>query len=393
MTGGGTPVLPEGGGGRYDVRAMPKKATGTAPGACHFVTGSDEAGVKRAASGLADSLAPGADAFSKEVIDGAVETVEAAVGRIEDTIGALLTLPFLGGEKLVWLKSASFFADSMTGRSEAVLAAIERLCAVLDEGLPDGVRFLLSAPGADKRRTAYRRLGKLCALEVVDMPDLGFRAGAEALIEWTAGRASEHGVRMTPEAVEALAARVGLDTGQMANELEKLRTAFGAAGQVDEEDIRLLVPQTRQGGIFDLSAAIQRRNLPLALETLAQLMRQGEKGVSILLAAIVPTVRSLLVMKDLMSRHKITPSPYLKQFSASLERLPPRSTSHLPRKKDGSLNAYPLSLAATHGSNFTLAELTGAFRACASAAQQLFTGSLGDDVILARLLVGMLSRG
>lgn len=357
------------------------------------MAGSDEAGVKRAAKVLSEKLAPGADAFGMEIVDGAVDGVDAAVSKIEAALGAVMTLPFLGGKKLVWLKSAAFLADTVTGRSEVVLTSLEKLADALESGLPEGVEFLMSAPGADKRRSAYKRFVKACDTEVVDMPDFGFRGGEEALIEWTGGLARERGLKLSPEAVETLAARVGLETAQMASELDKLETAFGKSTPVDAEAVRNLVPQTREGGIFDLSGAVLRRDLPLALDTLAQLFRQGEKGVGILLAAIVPTVRNLVVMKDLMQRHRISPGGYANQFAATLGRLPAEETTHLPRKKDGGLNAYPLSLAASHASNFTLTELLHGFQACASAAQQLFSGTLGDDVILARLLLGMLARG
>ncbi len=370
---------------------MAKEKTAKLSG-CYFVTGSDEAGVKRAARALSEKLAPGADAFGMEVVDGAVDSVDAAVGKLEETYGAIMTLPFLGGSKLVWLKSASFFADSVTGRSESVITGIERLCDAIEAGLPDGVKLLVSAPGADKRRSAYKRLCKSCEVEIADMPDFGFRGGEEALIEWTAGQARSRGLKLTPDAVETLAARVGLNTMQMECELDKLETAFGKTAPVQESAVRDLVPQTREGGIFDLSGALLKRDLPLALDTLEQLFKQREQSVGILLGAIVPTVRNLLLMKDLMSRHKISPGGYANQFASALARLPEQETSHLPRKKDGTFNAYPLSLAASHSSNFTLAELIEGFRSCAAVAQQLFTGTLEDDVIISRFLLGFLSR-
>ena len=41
----------------------------------HFVTGSDEAAVRKAAMELAKELAPDADVFGLEVIDGAADNV------------------------------------------------------------------------------------------------------------------------------------------------------------------------------------------------------------------------------------------------------------------------------------------------------------------------------
>lgn len=358
----------------------------------YFVTGSDEAAVKKAASALAKKLAPDADAFGLETIDGAVDTVDAAASAAREAVQALLTLPFLGGTKLVWLKSASFLADSVAGRSETVVEAVEALCDVLKSGLPEGVTFILSAPQADKRRTAYKSLMKISEAIIHDMPDLGFRAGEEEIVEWTTSRVHARDLQLSPEAVETLAARVGLDTGQLDNELEKLETTFGKAHPISVDDIRLLVPQTREGGIFDLSDAISRRNLPLALDTLSQLNKQGEKGVGILLAAIIPTVRNLLLVKDLLVRHKLPPPAQAHFFTGTLKRLPESALAHLPRKKDGTLNAYPLGLAAINASHYTLPELTAGFAACADANQQLLSGTMTDDVIIARLLIGLMAR-
>ena len=151
---------------------------------------------------LAKELAPDADVFGLEVIDGAADNVEAAINALQQASQALLTLPFLGGSKLVWLKNASFLADAGAGRSESVTGALERLCQVLESGLPEGVSFLLSAPLADKRRTGYKLLTKLATTAVYDLPNLGFRGDEEAIAEWTAVRARERGLQLRPDAVD-----------------------------------------------------------------------------------------------------------------------------------------------------------------------------------------------
>ncbi|HEY5769433.1 MAG TPA: DNA polymerase III subunit delta [Terrimicrobium sp.] len=358
----------------------------------HFLTGTDEGAVRKAAAVLAHELAPGADVFGLETIDGAVDNVEAATKSVHETMQSLLTLPFLGGSKLVWLKNASFLADSVAGRSESVLEALERLCGILIAGLPDGVTFLLSAPLADKRRAAFRSLSKLAATQVHDLPDLGFRGDEEGIVEWTTSRVRERNLQLDPEAIEILAARVGLDTFQLESELEKLETAFGNARPVTADDVRIFVPQTREGGIFDLSDAIAKRDLPLALETLDQLLRQGERGVGILLVAIVPAVRNLLLAKDLLVRHRL-PTPSQPQFFAgALKRLSTEATSHLPRKKDGTISTYLLGIAAINAAHYSLAELEEGFAECSGANQRLLGGSLTEEVVLSRLLIRLLSR-
>lgn len=366
---------------------MPAAKKKTASSNIHFVTGSDEAAVKKAATGLAAELAPSDDPFAVETIDGATATVDEAESRIRATIEALLTVPFFGGEKLVWLKSASFFADSVAGRSETVTKAIEELLSVLERGLPDGVVFLLSAIDPDKRRSAYKTLGKLANVHLFDKPDFGWGATEDDIVDWVTRRAAQAGLRLDPDAAAVLAARVGAETRQLDNEIEKLLVAFGSDEALTVEQVRELVPATRAGGIFDLSNAIAQRDVRLCVRTLDQLFRQGEKGVGILLAAILPTVRNLLVVKDLMETHRIPPPAQPQFFAGALKRLPESALAHLPRKKDGSLSTYPLGIAAMNCRRYTLPELHAALLACERANRDLVTTQLAESIVLSRLLV------
>lgn len=358
----------------------------------HFVTGSDEAAVKKAAAGLAAELAPSDDPFAIETIDGAAATVDEAVSAIRSTIEALLTVPFFGGSKLVWLKSATFLADTVTGRSENVLAPVEKLLEILSSGLPEGIVFLLSAIDPDKRRSAYKTLGKIATIHLHDKPDFGWNATEADVVDWVAQRASSVGIHLDDDAAAILAARVGAESRQLDTELEKLQLAVGHGTSVDVETVRELVASTRAGGIFDLGNAIAKRDLPLCLRTLDQLFRQGERAVGILLAAIIPTVRNLLVVKDLMVAHKISPPAKPQFFSGALNRLPESAIAHLPRKKDGSLNTYPLGIAATNCARYSLPELQAAFAACARANRELVTTQIAESIVLSRLIVEIVGK-
>lgn len=358
----------------------------------HFVAGNDEAEVKKTALDLSRRLAPDADAFGLEIVDGGVESVEAAGSRLRQTMDALATLPFLGGTKLVWLKSATFLADSVTGSSENTLSQVEKFCDFLEEGLPDGVSFLLSAVKPDKRRSAYKRLSKIANTTICDKPELGFGGGEEEIIDWTANEVRKRGLLISEPGIEVLASRVGLEPSRLRTELDKLETAFDTSQKIGPSEVRDLVSATRQSGIFDLGNAIQARNLPLALATLDQLFRQGEKGVGILLASIAPTIRNLLVAKSLLVRHKLRPPSDAKFFGSSLSKLPPEETSHLPRKKDGGINAYGLGLAAIGSSKYSLEELQRGIQDCAEANWRLVTSQSSDQTILTRLLAALMQE-
>ena len=360
----------------------------------HFVTGSDEAEVRMAAKDNAAKLAPpDAGEFGIESLERPADTVDCAVEMINQTIGAIRTLPFFGG-KLVWMKGVTFLKDSVQGRSETVQEELEKFLGVLREGLPDGITLLISAPEPDKRRGFYKSLSEMAETTVKDKLELGGFGGfsEDDLIDWVTERCRERGVKIDARAAEVLAGRIGANSGQLQSEIEKLSSAGGQGQVVTEKLVRDLVPLTRAGGIFDLSDAINKRNLPLCLDTLAQLRRQGENAVGILLAAIVPTVRNLLVAKDLMERHKMRPPAQPQFFASDLKRLRTEETSHLPRKKDGTLNSYGIGLAAVNAARFDRDHLVSAFLACRDANQKLLSGHGSEDTLLTQLLVRIVAK-
>ena len=161
------------------AHAIAQAKTKTATANIRAIVGSDEARVKREAAELAKQLAPAeAGEFGLEIIDGAADNVDGAANAIRSTIGALQTLPFFGGGKLVWLKSANFLSDDVKGKSANVLEPLEELGAILAGGLPDDVTFLVSAIDPDKRRSFYKTLTKLADIQIFDEPDLN-RSGWE----------------------------------------------------------------------------------------------------------------------------------------------------------------------------------------------------------------------
>ena len=351
------------------------------------VVGSDEAEVKRCARELSEAMAPDGD-FGMDVVDGDVDGADAAAGRIHETIQALMTFPFFGGEKLVWLKNARFLGDNVTGRSAGVVEALEKLQEVLSGGLPGGTRFLLSALEVDKRRSFYKALQKVARVELFDRVDTGKAGWEEAAAGVVRQCAGERGLEMEGGALELFALFTGGDRQTVVNEVEKIDLYLGPGRRrVGEAEVRLLVPLSREGIIFEIGNAIAARELERSLELLGQLMHQGESAIGILLVAIYPTVRSLLLAKDLMARHRLTKPGQPFFFGKTLERLPAAATEHLPRKKDGTLNAYALGLAAMHVHRYGLEELRAALLACAEANMQLVTSVLDPEVVLGQLIV------
>ena len=370
----------------------PKKAPAPSNSNIHVIIGSDEARVKEVALKLVQKLTPpDAGDFSNDVIEGTADNAEGAGQICNNVIQALQTMPFFGGAKVVWLKNANFLGDSVTGRAQAAVIGFENILDVIEAGIGADVQFVLSATSLDKRRTAYKRLGKLAKIEVFDKPDTS-RAGWEDAVMGQASRwAREKGITFESGALELLVQMAGDDTRQMENELEKIDLYLGERRRAGLNTVRSLVSMSRAGVIWEIGNAIGMRDLKRALELLGTLVYQGQNPIGILLAAIIPKVRSLLLVKDLVSKHKLSTGSY-SAFTHSLDGLPSSVTAHLPRKKDGTgFNAFPLFLAIGESTRFTLEELNEAFKACLEANSKLVTTQLDTKLVLERLLISFLA--
>jgi len=400
---------------------MPKEKAKAASAKIYAVLGSDESVVKRVAAELASNLTPpGAGDFGLEVIDGAADNADQAEARVRSAIEALQTLPFFGNAKVVWLKNVNFLGDDQKARSAAVQSALEELSELVDSGFGPGVTFLISAIDVDKRRSFYKTLLKRAEAQVFDRLDSSRSGWEEEALEMVQQRAKKRKLQFDQDALNLFVLLTGGDTRQIDNELEKIDTycstglePVGPAGvspapprvagrmsagptarvalpQVTAELVRELVPLSRAGVIFELGNALAARDLQLSLKLVRRLLDQGESAIGILLVAIVPTIRNLLLAKDLMERYRLSRphSPF--QFISAINRLPSEATDHLPRKKDGSVNAYALGIAAQQAGRFATTQLIEGMRACLAANIQLVTTQLDRELILTEVVVKLL---
>jgi DNA polymerase III subunit delta len=376
-----------------DEIAMPKAKTKAASANIYAVLGSDEAEVKRVAAELASNLTPpGAGDFGLEIIDGAADNVDQAEARVRSAIEALQTLPFFGSTKVVWLKNVNFLGDDQKARSAAVRSALEELSELVDSGLGPGVTLLISATDLDKRRSFYKTLLKRAEVQVFDRLDSSRGGWEEEALEMVQQRAKKRKLQFDEDALDLFVLLTGGDTRQIDNELEKIDTFLGKDRRANAELVRELVPLSRAGVIFELGNALAARDLQLSLKLVRRLLDQGESAIGILLVAIVPTIRNLLLAKDLMERYRL-PRPHSPfQFISAINRLPTEATDHLPRKKDGSINAYALGIAAQQAGRFETAQLTQAMRACLDANIQLVTTQLDHELILTEVVVKLLQK-
>ncbi len=357
------------------------------------VVGSDEGLVREKALHLYNQLTGGVDdGFTHETIDGIADNSESAFEICSATVQALLTIPMFGGDKVVWLRNANFFGDNVTGRSQRTEAGVESLRSTLEKGIPEGVKFLLTAQGIDKRRGFWKFIEKAADVQVHDRIDTSRDDWQEQVATLVTRRARELDMSFQPDALALFVMLAGEQSQQIGNELEKLDLYLGEERrEVTEEDVRVLVPLSRAAVVFEIGKAIQMGNASRAIRLIDEQLEADESAIGIMRASIIGVVRNLFMAKLIIEKFKVPTGNY-SSFSGSLNRLPESDRAWLPQKKDGSgVNVFPIFLAADNAKNFELAGLQQVLEATLKADQALVTTGLDHRLILHRLIVEIAS--
>lgn len=353
------------------------------------VVGSDEGLVREKALILYNQLTKGVDdGFTHETIDGIADNSESAFEICASTIQALLTLPMFGGDKVVWLRNANFLADTVTGRSQRTEAGVESLRTTLEKGIPDGVKFIMTAQGVDKRRSFWKFIEKAADVQVHDRIDTNRDDWQDQVASAVILRSKELGLSFERDALALFVMLAGEQSQQISNELEKLDLYLGEERrEVTEEDVRVLVPLSRAAVVFETGKALQLGNAARAIQLIDQQLEADESAIGIMRASIIGVVRNLFTAKLIIEKFKVPTGNY-SAFSGALNRLAEADRAWLPQKKDGSgVNVYPIFLAAESAKNFDLAGLQQIMEATLKADQALVTTGLDHRLILHRLVV------
>lgn len=349
--------------------------------------GSDEGAAATAAAAAYARLAEGSDGWGNETIDGAAATVDEALEIVGRTISGLQMMNMFGGRKVIWLKGANFMADTPQGaRSEAVQQALEELVEAM-ASLPEETFFVLSAAEMDKRRSFFKKMGNVAEVKEfskIDTTKPGWEGELSAL---TLRMAKPLGLGFDNAALDLFIHRVNESTRQIANELAKLDVYLGPERRmVTAEDVELMVAVSRNGVVFEISRAIESGNSRLAVRLVNEQLEHGEQGVSIMRAAIVPTVRQRFCARLLIDTYKPDTGNY-RAFDAALNRLPAEGRKLLPLKKDGTPNTYGLFNAARSVGKLSLRKARRDLQACAAADKALVSSGLDARDILHKLIV------
>ncbi|MCK5803698.1 MAG: hypothetical protein KAI66_12730 [Lentisphaeria bacterium] len=359
----------------------------------HLITGTDETTAAAEADRIVREVAGDEpDAFGLDIIhehDGA-----SVADLINQVVQSILSPPFLGGRKTVWLQNFSQFGAEGTKKSKSADAkAFQELTARISDGIPPDIMLVMNGSGLDRTKSLARACKKRDALRVFDKPDLKKRGWQQSMMDVVAARATAKGVQLSPAVCNHLVEVLGTDTARIDNELEKLICYCGAPeNPITLEAAEEVCVGSGEELSWALDDAVGSRNLAEALRIVDVLMRQGKNPDSV--------ARSLIGQTGRLLRHLI----HIKLFMAQ-RRVPPHqvynTVQNLSSEEKTAFASQGLTLIATghpfvagkvakQSGSFTGDNLIDGLRAVRDAYVRTVSSALNPRIALEELLMRVL---
>ncbi|MHB8874815.1 MAG: DNA polymerase III subunit delta [Myxococcaceae bacterium] len=281
----------------------------------------------------------------------------------------------LASADLAFLKEAAEFCR------EEKLSAPEgddsALIGLLEKGLPKGQVLVIAASEVDPKSPLVKfakQKGRLIERKVasrlkeLDLGDLVAKALAP------------HKKRLSASAAELLKRRCGGNMRLAQSELEKL-ALYTDGPVIQEADVELLVAHAREDQYFELSEALQKRDLHAALDYVEETTGQGTHPL-MLLGSIASVVRTVLTNHERLSKLSGgRPPRSMADFEA---RVFPAIEAEAKAAKTKVPHPYGAYMSMQAATRFSRNELLGALVACADADLALKLG--GGRLVVERLL-------
>lgn len=222
---------------------------------------------------------------------------------LSDLMTLCLSLPFMADKRLVVVTNLiTRLGDSGRdgGRDEpkqerAPRGSKKALLEGLLEFLPSVPEFCRLVfleeqliPEKDPILQAIRNLGGYVKAHRLEEPGVTL---------WIRSRVSKIGCKISPEAVDELAAAVGPNARLLNSEMVKLAT-YCQDRAISKEDVRELVPDARKANVFAMVDAVGLRQPEAAVRELRKLLSEGDHPLRVV-AMVVRQFRLLIQVKEL----------------------------------------------------------------------------------------------
>jgi|TARA_B100001964_G_C14182938_1_gene577157 DNA polymerase-3 subunit delta len=220
-----------------------------------------------------------------------LETFDAKSSSLNQWIGSVKTLSFLGGTKLVIVRNLHEVLSNQKDLEELNLQAlIDYAKTPLAEAC-----LVITADKVDRRLKLIKTLTELKSAVCCEAPQND--AEKKRLWPWVQARAKESGYSISKNAAESLVNRAGDRPGILVQELEKLLVYAGKNKSISESDITEVIGETKQEIVWDLNEALMGKQTERALKLLHNQLDHGVAPEQIL-GAISNQFRTVWEVKN-----------------------------------------------------------------------------------------------
>ena len=356
--------------------------------AVYLIYGDDEYRVSEKARQIVDYIVPPEDrTLALEIIDGCCDTSAEAVQAVDRTIEALLTVGFLCSRKTVWLRGANFLADGNLSRSDTIKSKLAALTAEIKTGLPQGHTLVLTSPKVDKRSALAKTCAKCGETHEFSMPDKGYMV--EQLAAGTLQTYLDRiGLTMSEETRTIFLEKVGSDTRQIVNELEKLCAYLGDRRCVESCDVEAITSSSRGAMAWDLADAFGKRKLQQALVLVRRLLFRKESPIGLLMA-LESRIKDLMIFREALDRGWARAGRNIQwKVPEDVAGLYSEAFDRDPRKT----HPYRAGLLAEQARGFSRRDLLRCKRIAGETHKRLVSGSVPRDLTLEIMLFKLLAQ-
>jgi len=275
-----------------------------------LITGDDEPTIETEARKLVREIAGDEpDAFALEIVR---EKENATISDlIHEVVRAVLSPPFLGGRKTVWLQNFhGFDREGSQKDTSPEASAFRKLAELIGKGIGDDMVLIMNGPDADQRKALCRACKAHGVLRIHRKPDIRqSRTWQGDMRQLVTKAAEDKGVALPRDVLGFLVDALGTDTARVDSELEKLICYCGgpdAPITLDAvEEVCLAEGETVS---WAFTGAIGDRRPGQAIQHADTLLRQEKDPEGAVMGLLVQTqrhLRNLLEVKVFMHRSKI----------------------------------------------------------------------------------------
>ena len=356
-----------------------------------LICGDDEFAVKQRAKELHRQWCDELGGMDHEIIEATVSNSGEALTALARLREALQTLPFFGSGKVIWLRDCNFLGDERAASAQAVTETLNDLAEELKKFKWSGVRLLISAGKVDKRKTFFKTLDKIGAVETFSGWSVDDRDWAERAEIAARAAVRERQKEISEEALAELVNRVGPNPRQLDNEVEKLCLFTGERKKIEFADVAAICTRNKTARAFALGDALGDRDLPRLLRRLDEelwgVKTDSHKSEIGLLYGLISKVRAMLLLKEMLREGWIKPEMDYNRFKAQLERVPADKLPADRRFNPLALNPYVLYKALPQAKKYTQGELVHAMDLLLRCNQRLVSSGLDEALVMQETLV------